>query len=93
MIYLIISILLCVYPYIHRRLRHRMQFIGRHTLCIYLLSPVFTGLSKLYQSSFIALDSTGILFLTVSLGITIAGSLVITEVLRRIGNLIPWYDN
>lgn len=93
MVYLIISILLCIYPYIHRCLRHRMQFIGSHTLCIYLLSPIFTGLSKLYQSSFIALDSTGILFLTVSLGITIAGSLVITEVLRRIGNLIPWYDN
>jgi fucose 4-O-acetylase-like acetyltransferase len=92
MVYFTISGLLCVYPYIHRRLRHHMQFIGRHTLCIYLLSPIFTGLAKLYQSPLIAIDGTGTLFLIVSLATAVAGSLMITAALMTAPRLISESD-
>lgn len=81
MVYFVISLLLFIYPYIHVKLKQLFLFIGRNTLVIYIFSPIFTVLTKLYQSQLITLDHSGFLFLLVSVAFTVIGSLLLTKVI------------
>ena len=75
-VYFVTSLLLEIYPYINGRLQKGMLFIGRNTLPLFLFSPVFTILCK-QMLPYLEFDSTGMIFLFLSLIICISGSLAI----------------
>lgn len=81
-VYLVISACLAFYPYLPRKMRDGMLFLGRNTLPIFLFSPIFTFLCKPLVPIF-AFDPTAMLFLLASLTICIAGSLAITYLMTR----------
>lgn len=70
--YLSISTLLFIYNYLPECVTRICHFIGRNTLVILVFSPIFTILSKTFLPVF-AFDSTGMIFLVVSVAFTISG--------------------
>ena len=76
---------LCTLPVVYKflmkcgkgRISRGANFIGRHTLLIFLFSPIFTILAKSYQPLLVGLDPSGMLFLLVSLAFAVTGSLLI----------------
>lgn len=52
-------------------------FVGRNTLLMLLFSPIFTILAKGYQPILLSIDSTGMLFMVISVIFAVAGSLAI----------------
>lgn len=74
--YLANSSLLAVYPYTNGRLNDLLQFLGRNTLPLFVFSPIFTILCK-QLVPMLAFDPTGMLFLALSLTISVTGSLAI----------------
>lgn len=81
-VYFVTSLLLEIYPYINGRLQKGMLFIGRNTLPLFLFSPIFTILCK-QMLPYLQFDSTGMIFLILSLIICISGSLAITWVMDK----------
>ena len=75
-VYFVTSFLLAVYPHIKGKLRNGLLFIGRNTLPLFLFSPIFTILCK-KMLPYLEFDSTGMIFLFLSLIICISGSLTI----------------
>ncbi len=75
-VYMSISICLVVFPVLPGTARRLFLFLGRNTLPIFLFSPIFTILCKSLLP-FLAFDPTGMLFLLLSLLISISGSLLI----------------
>lgn len=81
-VYFVTSLLLEIYPYINGRLQKGMLFIGRNTLPLFLFSPIFTILCK-QMLPYLQFESTGMIFLILSLIICISGSLAITWVMDK----------
>lgn len=83
---------LCTLPVVYKflvkcgkgRISRGANFIGRHTLLIFLFSPIFTILAKSYQPQLVGLDPSGMLFLLVSLAFAVTGSLLIGILLDRL---------
>ena len=75
-VFFVTSFLLAVFPHVKGRLQRLMLFIGRNTLPLFLFSPIFTILCK-QMLPFLTFDSTGMVFLVLSLIICISGSLAI----------------
>ena len=76
MVYLVMSSLLAAYPWIRGKALRGLLSIGRNTLVIFLFSPIFTMLCKSLVP-FLTFDSSGILFLMLSLGICLSGSFAV----------------
>lgn len=72
--YLTICILLYIHKYLPTNVRQCFYFVGRNTLVIFLFSPIFTILSKLFLS-FLLVEPSGMLFMVVAVIATVSGSL------------------
>ena len=71
-VYLMMSFLLWTYRYFPKRGLKTVHFIGRNTLILLLFSPIFTVLSKTFQSALL-FEPTGMLFMVVALLFTLLG--------------------
>ena len=74
--YTAISSLLWLYVYTPPKGGRGVSFLGRNSLVLYIFSPIFTILCKRLVP-YLQFDPTGLIFLTVSLVICVAGSLTI----------------
>lgn len=83
MVYLAMSILLVVFPFVTGRCRAVMLFLGRNTLPLFLFSPVFTILCKPLVP-YLQFDPTDLLFLVVSLTFCLSGSVAIAWLMDRL---------
>ena len=82
-VYLVMSLLLALYPRLPDQVRSASSFIGQNTLPILVFSPIFTMGAKVLLP-FFAFDSTGMLFLAVATLITLSGSMLLTWLLDRL---------
>jgi hypothetical protein len=82
LVYLVISLLLAVYPYI--RGKNILLFLGRNTFIIFIFSPIFTVLTKVYQPYLISFDKSGMLFLLISIPFVLIGSFIVARILEFI---------
>ena len=74
--YLAIIISLYAHNYLSKEIKQCSYFIGRNTLVIFLFSPLFTILCKMFLP-FLFFEPTGILFMIISVAITVSGCIVI----------------
>ena len=74
--YLAIIISLYAHSYLSKGISQCSYFMGRNTLVIFLFSPLFTILCKMFLS-FLFFEPTGILFMIISVAITVSGCIVI----------------
>ena len=74
--YLAIIISLYAHSYLSKEIKQCSYFIGRNTLVIFLFSPLFTILCKMFLP-FLFFEPTGILFMIISVAITVSGCIVI----------------
>ena len=74
--YLAIIISLYAHNYLSKGISQCSYFIGRNTLVIFLFSPLFTILCKMFLS-FLFFEPTGILFMIISVAITVSGCIII----------------
>lgn len=74
--YLAIIISLYAHSYLSKGIRQCSYFIGRNTLVIFLFSPLFTILCKMFLP-FLFFEPTGILFMIISVAITVSGCIII----------------
>lgn len=88
-VYLIISLLLSVYPALPQKVKGVASYVGSHTLILLVFSPVFTMLSKALVP-LLAFDPSGLVFLMVALGITVCGSFGLAWCLDRL-RLSPYF--
>lgn len=88
-VYLIISLLLSVYPALPQKVKGVASYVGSHTLILLVFSPVFTMLSKALVP-LLAFDPSGLVFLMVALGITVCGSFGLAWCLDRL-HLSPYF--
>lgn len=88
-IYLIISLLLSIYPILPLHFKQFASYIGSHTLILLVFSPVFTMLSKILIP-FLAFDNSGILFLIIAMVITVYGSFGIAWCMDRL-HISPYF--
>jgi hypothetical protein len=84
MVFLIISGILFFYKHLNQRACSLFLFIGRNTMPLFLFSPIFTFLCKPLVPVLL-FDSTGMIFLFVSLLICISGSLAVEWVMDKTG--------
>lgn len=82
-VYLMVCLCLSLYSLARGRFRDFMLFIGRNTMLIFIFSPLFTILCK-FLVPYLEFDPTGLLFLVISLTISISGSLAIGWVMDRL---------
>ena len=88
-VYLIISLLLSVYPALPQKVKGGASYVGSHTLILLVFSPVFTMLFKVLVP-LLAFDPSGLVFLMVALGITVCGSFGLAWCLDRL-HLSPYF--
>lgn len=74
--YLAIIISLYAHSYLSKGISQCSYFIGKNTLVIFLFSPLFTILCKMFLS-FLFFEPTGILFMIISVAITVSGCIII----------------
>ena len=82
-VYFVISFLLWLYPYLSKGAAKISLFIGRNSLILLLFSPMFTVLSKLFQS-YLLFEPSGMLFMLVALLFTIVGSFTVAYILQKL---------
>lgn len=82
-VYFVISFLLWLYPYLPKEVVKISHFIGRNSLILLLFSPMFTVLSKLFQS-YLLFEPSGMLFMLVALLFTVVGSFTVAYTLQRL---------
>lgn len=87
-IYLVFSLLMQLYHLLPHRLVQWLEQIGRHSLPIYLFSPLFTMALKFAVPLF-AFDPSDLIYCAVALSLTTAGSLFIAKALDTI-HLTPY---
>ena len=83
-IYLATSYCMVLYKHSHQQVLQLISFLGKNSLLLFLFSPIFTFLCKLFIP-YLEFDKTGVLFLIISLMICISGSLCLgylSDVLR-----------
>lgn len=81
-IYTAISSALFLFQYITGKAARLMQYLGRNSLLIYIFSPIFTILCK-FMIPYLSFDSTGLLFMVISVPVCVAGSLGIGYILDK----------
>lgn len=81
-VYFVISFLLWLYPYLPKEVVKISHFIGRNSLILLLFSPMFTVLSKLFQS-YLLFEPSGMLFMLVALLFTVVGSFTVAYTLQN----------
>ena len=82
-VYFVISFLLWLYPYLPKGITKISHFIGRNSLILLLFSPMFTVLSKLFQS-YLLFEPSGMLFMLVALLFTVVGSFTVAYILQKL---------
>ena len=82
-VYFVISFLLWLYPYLPKGMAKISLFIGRNSLILLLFSPMFTVLSKLFQS-YLLFEPSGMLFMLVALLFTVVGSFTVAYILQKL---------
>ncbi len=82
--YLAISALLAIYKVLPRFISSFLNYIGSHSLLLFLFSPLFTILVKPLVG-ILSFDSSGLIFLIVSLIINIAGCFSVGMVIDYLG--------
>lgn len=82
-VYFVISFLLWLYPYLPKGAAKISLFIGRNSLILLLFSPMFTVLSKLFQS-YLLFEPSGMLFMLVALLFTVVGSFTVAYILQKL---------
>ena len=82
--YTAISSLLWLYTYTPPKGGRGISFLGRNSLALYVFSPIFTVLCKRFVP-YLQFDHTGLIFLTVSLIVCVAGSLAIAWMMDLTG--------
>lgn len=87
-VYFVISFLLWLYPYLPKGMAKISLFIGRNSLILLLFSPMFTVLSKLFQS-YLLFEPSGMLFMLVALLFTVVGSFTVAYILQKLH--VAWY--
>ena len=88
-VYLVLSLLLSVYPALPAKMKEVASYIGSHTLILLVFSPVFTMLSKALVP-FLAFDHSGLVFLIVALIITVYGSFGVAWCMDRM-HISPYF--
>lgn len=87
-VYLVISAALAVFPHLLQCIRKAALFLGRNSLAIFLFSPIFTMVCKIFIP-YLTFDSSRVLFLTLSLPLCILGALAVCKALDAL-HLSPW---
>ncbi|EKX91117.1 acyltransferase family protein [Alloprevotella sp. oral taxon 473] len=87
-VYLVISAALAVFPHLLPSIKRAALFLGRNSLALFLFSPIFTMVCKIFIP-YLTFDSSRILFLTLSLPLCILGALTVCRVLDAL-HLSPW---
>ena len=87
-VYLVISAALAVFPHLLPSIKRAALFLGRNSLALFLSSPIFTMVCKIFIP-YLTFDSSRILFLTLSLPLCILGALTVCRVLDAL-HLSPW---
>ena len=82
-VYFVISFLLWLYPYLPKEVAKISHFIGRNSLLLLLFSPMFTVLSKQFQS-YLLFEPSGMLFMLVALLFTVVGSFTVAYILQKL---------
>ena len=82
-VYFVISFLLWLYPRLPKGMAKIALFIGRNSLILLLFSPMFTVLSKLFQS-YLLFEPSGMLFMLVALLFTVVGSFTVAYTLQKL---------
>lgn len=82
-VYLSMSFLLYLWRFIFGKLKSGLLFVGRNTLLVVLFSPIFTILCK-QLIPLLQFDSSRLLFLFISVFITICGSMAIGWILDKL---------
>lgn len=82
-VYFVISFLLWLYPRLPKGVAKISHFIGRNSLILLLFSPMFTVLSKLFQS-YLLFEPSGMLFMLVALLFTVVGSFTVAYILQKL---------
>lgn len=80
-VYLAISFILFVYKVLPDTIKTKAQRLGQKTLPIFLFSPIFTILCKLFLP-YLMFDPSGMVYLIVSVPFCVVGSLMISKTLR-----------
>lgn len=81
--YLAISIVLSVYTFLPAFMKKIGCYIGQHSLLLLVFSPLFTISVKPLVKAF-SFDETGMIFLSVSLLVTIIGCFTITKIMDKL---------
>jgi len=87
-VYLVISAALAVFPHLLPSIKRAALFLGRNSLALFLFSPIFTMVCKIFIP-YLAFDSSRLLFLALSLPLCVLGALSICRVLDAL-HLSPW---
>lgn len=87
-VYLIISAALAVFPHLLPNIKRAALFLGRNSLALFLFSPIFTMVCKIFIP-YLAFDSSRLLFLALSLPLCVLGALSVCRVLDAL-HLSPW---
>lgn len=87
-VYLVISAALVVFPHLLPSIKRAALFLGRNSLALFLFSPIFTMVCKIFIP-YLAFDSSRLLFLALSLPLCVLGALAVCKVLDAL-HLSPW---
>lgn len=87
-VYLVISAALAVFPHLLPSIKRAALFLGRNSLALFLFSPIFTMVCKIFIP-YLAFDSSRLLFLALSLPLCVLGALAVCKVLDAL-HLSPW---
>ena len=87
-VYLVISAALAVFPHLLPSIKRAALFLGRNSLALFLFSPIFTMVCKIFIP-YLAFDSSRVLFLALSLPLCVIGALSVCRVLDAL-HLSPW---
>lgn len=80
-VYLSISIILFLYSIMPEKIRTKALRLGQNTLPIFLFSPIFTILCKVFLP-YLMFDPSGMVYLAVSVPFCVAGSLIVSKALH-----------
>ena len=81
--YLVISLLLFIHKYLPINIKQYSYFIGRNTLVIFLFSPIFTILSKVFLP-YLLFEPTGMLFLITAIIFTVSGCITMAWIIDKL---------
>lgn len=87
-VYLVISAALAVFPHLLPNIKRAILFLGRNSLALFLFSPIFTMVCKIFIP-YLEFDSSRLLFLALSLPLCVLGALAVCKVLDAL-HLSPW---